>query len=95
MVYFMPMKAVGGTENERHGTKMDGVEPSSWKLILTDCYNASTNIKVTLKSGKEFTGFVHKHPSKFLHNLIQMGDRYERVIFTIDVYQIAAVTEMR
>jgi len=74
---------------------MDGVQPSTWNLILTDCYNARTSIKITLKSGKEFTGYVQKHPAKFLHNLVQIGDQYGNVVFNIDVSEIAVVTEMR
>lgn len=73
----------------------DGVASSTWNLILTDCYNASIEVTITLKSGKEFSGYVQKHPTKFLHNVIQIGDRYGRVVFSIDVTEIATITELR
>jgi hypothetical protein len=73
----------------------EGVAPSTWNLILTDCYNAMTNVKVTLKNGKEFIGYVQKHPAKFLHNIAQIGDQYHQIVFNINVTEIAAITEMR
>ena len=73
----------------------EGVASSTWKLILTDCYNAGSKTTVTLKSGREFTGYVSKHPSKYLNNVIQMGAIHGNIVFNMDVSEIAAITEMR
>lgn len=73
----------------------DAVAPSTWKLLLTDCYNASNQVKILTRNGKEFTGYVQKHPSKCLMNIIEIGDRYGQIIYSIDTSEIAVVTEMR
>lgn len=73
----------------------DDVAPSTWNLILSDCFNTSTRIVVTLKNGKEFTGYVRKHPAKWLNNIAQIGDQYDQVVYSINVTEIAAITETR
>lgn len=73
----------------------DGVASSTWNLILTDCYNASAQVKIFVKNGEKFTGYVQKHPAKWLHNVVQIGDRHGRVVHNINVTEIAAITEER
>lgn len=73
----------------------DRVANSTWKLILTDCYNANNIVRITLRSGREFDGYVRNHPGKCLYNTIELGEHNGDRVFTIDLNEIAAVTEAR
>lgn len=73
----------------------DRVANSTWKLILTDCHNYNSDVRITLRSGVEFDGYVQKHPSKCLHNTIELSERRGDRVFFINLNEIAAITEAK
>jgi hypothetical protein len=75
----------------------DGVAPATWRVVLSDWYNQSLTVTITLKSGQTFTGKVKGHPAHWLHDMATLETGYpslgeRHVVYNIDLNEVAAVT---
>jgi hypothetical protein len=70
--------------------------PSGWTLVLTDWWNASARVTITLKSGIQFTGDLVKPPRDEANSLgtVTLVDSRPRVEskHTVALAEIAAIT---
>lgn len=77
-------------------SRPDGVAPATWRVVLSDWYNAAAMVTITLKSGAQFTGVVDGHPTKWLHDMACLHMRGNSVRaeqrHTVDLTEVAAIT---
>jgi hypothetical protein len=72
-------------------SRPDGVAPATWRVVLSDWYNCSALVTITLKSGVQMTGKVDQHPTKWLHDMGTLTER-NGTIHNIDLTEVAAIT---
>lgn len=74
----------------------DGVAPATWKVVLSDWFNAGARVTITLKSGAQFSGEVDRHPTTWLHDMACLHERGNHARperrHTVDMTEIAGIT---
>lgn len=77
-------------------SRPDGVAPTTWRVVLTDWYNAEAAVTIVLKSGYKMTGEVDGHPTKWLHDMACLVEKnvHGRTVarHTVDLTEVAAIT---
>lgn len=71
------------------------IDVSYWRVVLTDWWNCSATVTVTLRSGVQFTGKVDRHPAKMLGDCLDLVVNVRQINekrHAIDLAEVVAIT---